>query len=532
MTTMTDSKAVEVLADYLHMKLHYSSLNRKAVEGIAREYLTVARLREPAGVDWTHDAEQWGKALNDAAWKFSEHCPEKSALLFNNTKAPLRMAILHYAAKVMEAAPQPPAEAQAQGGGEVVAQFYVSDKMEELCPIADMAPGRIRELLGNGTHDLVARTAPPSAPVGELVSALQSMRDRMMTALPPKFGDAFDGDFDTLLEAINALKGGRRQNLAALAQQPSAAPVGVDHQWVSDQFGFLEGLVNEWTYGSIVSKAVELMALAQQPAADWTVRCAACGYFGDADGEECPQCGSGDLTGYAPQQPAADPDVQYADANALIAHLDGLYDDNGQGGDKWDVAQAAIAGIRAYQQPAAAPFQQRVQPWMLETFGAEIAGDVTERGDRLLEEVLELLQSHGYDPGRVATLREYVFGRPVGEPAQEVGGVMVTLAAYCLATGLDMHAAGEAELSRIWTKVEVIRAKQASKNGLHTPLPTPPQQPAAVDGVMVDRFIRKYQELEPRDDVPAVDDPETRRFAETLLTAALAAQPGGSNNDR
>ncbi len=41
--------------------------------------------------------------------------------------------------------------------------------------------------------------------------------------------------------------------------------------------------------------------------------------------------------------------------------------------------------------------------------------------------------------------------------------MMVTLAAYCLAHGLDMHGAGETELARIWTKVEQIRAKQATK---------------------------------------------------------------------
>jgi hypothetical protein len=116
-------------------------------------------------------------------------------------------------------------------------------------------------------------------------------------------------------------------------------------------------------------------------------------------------------------------------------------------------------------------FQSRVAPWMQECFGAAIASDVRERGDRFLEESLELLQSHGYDRERVATLVDYVYGRPVGEPAQEVGGVMVTLAAYCLATGLDMHAAGETELARIWTKVPQIRAKQESKRGLHTPLP-------------------------------------------------------------
>ena len=40
---------------------------------------------------------------------------------------------------------------------------------------------------------------------------------------------------------------------------------------------------------------------------------------------------------------------------------------------------------------------------------------------------------------------------------------MVTLAAYCLAHGLNMHTAGETELTRIWTKVDKIRAKQAAK---------------------------------------------------------------------
>jgi hypothetical protein len=121
-----------------------------------------------------------------------------------------------------------------------------------------------------------------------------------------------------------------------------------------------------------------------------------------------------------------------------------------------------------------APLQARVQPWMMACFGAEIAADRVERGDRLLEEVLELLQSGGYDPARVVALRDYVWGRPPGEPAQEVGGVMITLAAYCLAYGLDMHEAGETELARIWTKVEAIRAKQAAKpTGSALPIPSP-----------------------------------------------------------
>ena len=66
----------------------------------------------------------------------------------------------------------------------------------------------------------------------------------------------------------------------------------------------------------------------------------------------------------------------------------------------------------------------------------------------------------------------YVFGRAVGEPAQEAGGVMVTLAALCLASGLDMHKAGEVELARISVPETMarVRAKQAAKPK-HSPLP-------------------------------------------------------------
>lgn len=138
-------------------------------------------------------------------------------------------------------------------------------------------------------------------------------------------------------------------------------------------------------------------------------------------------------------------------------------------------------------QNEAVAFQDRVQPWMVACFGAEISGDRVERADRLLEEVFELLQSGGYDPARVLSLRDYVWGREIGEPAQEVGGVMVTLAAYCLAHGLDMHFAGETELARIWTKVEKIRAKQAAKpTGSALPVASSPSPaPAGEPGIKV-----------------------------------------------
>jgi len=108
-------------------------------------------------------------------------------------------------------------------------------------------------------------------------------------------------------------------------------------------------------------------------------------------------------------------------------------------------------------------FQQRVYPWMIACFGPEISADKLERSDRFIEEAVELVQAGNYPKERVLALVDYVYERDQGEINQEVGGVMVTLAAHCLAHGIDMHEAAETELARIWTKVEKIRAKQAAK---------------------------------------------------------------------
>ncbi|MEP3668952.1 MAG: hypothetical protein ABJN42_19690, partial [Roseibium sp.] len=100
----------------------------------------------------------------------------------------------------------------------------------------------------------------------------------------------------------------------------------------------------------------------------------------------------------------------------------------------------------------------------------EIAMNGTERNHRFLEEALELVQALGCSRSEAHQLVDYTFNRDIGEPSQEVGGVMVTLAAVCGAYGLDMMANGETELARVWTKVEKIRKKQAAKPK-HSPLP-------------------------------------------------------------
>ncbi len=115
-------------------------------------------------------------------------------------------------------------------------------------------------------------------------------------------------------------------------------------------------------------------------------------------------------------------------------------------------------------------FQEIVNNWVVSCFGEKIATDKVERNHRFVEEALELAQACGASRADCHELVEYVFRREVGERDQEVGGVMVTLAALCNAQDLDMTLAGYREISRCFTAVKKIRAKQKRKPKLG-PLP-------------------------------------------------------------
>jgi Lar family restriction alleviation protein len=132
-----------------------------------------------------------------------------------------------------------------------------------------------------------------------------------------------------------------------------------------------------------------------------------------------------------------------------------------------------------------ADFQSGVDLWMDACFGEPIKSDQLERADRFTEEALELVQTMpGFTAERAHALVDYVFGRPVGERGQEVGGVMVCLAALCNTVGLSVNAEADRELARIWTKVEAIRAKQKAKptgSALPIALSTPTDATAVED---------------------------------------------------
>jgi hypothetical protein len=115
-----------------------------------------------------------------------------------------------------------------------------------------------------------------------------------------------------------------------------------------------------------------------------------------------------------------------------------------------------------------ATFQHAVMLWMEQCFGHATNGQKKSvRNFRFLEEALELVQAAGMSREDVMRQVEYTYNRPAGEPAQELGGVMVTLAAWAGTHGLQMSEHGPAELMRIDTPAMVakIRAKQASKPG-------------------------------------------------------------------
>lgn len=119
------------------------------------------------------------------------------------------------------------------------------------------------------------------------------------------------------------------------------------------------------------------------------------------------------------------------------------------------------------------PFQVRVDAWINACFGEAIRNDKIERNHRFLEEAIELAQACDCTASEAHQLVDYVFGRSIGDPTQEVGGVMNTLAAICNIRDINLDEAAERELVRIWGKIEVIRAKQKAKPK-HSPLPEAP----------------------------------------------------------
>ena len=108
-------------------------------------------------------------------------------------------------------------------------------------------------------------------------------------------------------------------------------------------------------------------------------------------------------------------------------------------------------------------FQKRATTWAIDCFGQDAVDDLTERRHRFLEEVFELDQSAGGSVSEIIQLALYVYNREVGEPNQELGGVLNTLALLATRLKLNMINAAELELQRVLPLTEKIRGKQKTK---------------------------------------------------------------------
>lgn len=111
--------------------------------------------------------------------------------------------------------------------------------------------------------------------------------------------------------------------------------------------------------------------------------------------------------------------------------------------------------VQAIQEPRPAARDERqrqVAAWCAAAFGTEHASSLTQRGIRLLEEAIEAYQAAGGEADMAHKLVDYVFGRPVGELGQELGGIGVTVLALAEAAGLSADAEEAREVARVLSK--------------------------------------------------------------------------------
>jgi hypothetical protein len=123
---------------------------------------------------------------------------------------------------------------------------------------------------------------------------------------------------------------------------------------------------------------------------------------------------------------------------------------------------SAIEAVRAMPRDAR---QRRVAQWAAAAFGVEQATGPKQRGIRLLEEAVEAYQSAGGDKVMAHLLIDFVFERPSGELAQELGGVAVTLLALANAAGLSADHEEAREIARVLAESSgEFTARKAAKN--------------------------------------------------------------------
>lgn len=109
--------------------------------------------------------------------------------------------------------------------------------------------------------------------------------------------------------------------------------------------------------------------------------------------------------------------------------------------------------------------QLTVNAWGVTAFGYQEANSVAQRGIRLAEEAIEAAQACGCSAEMVHRMVDYVYSRPSGELAQELGGVGITLLALAEAARLSADDEEARELLRVLSKpISHFIERNISKN--------------------------------------------------------------------
>lgn len=109
--------------------------------------------------------------------------------------------------------------------------------------------------------------------------------------------------------------------------------------------------------------------------------------------------------------------------------------------------------------------QETLFTWARAAFGEDEAASPRQRAIRLLEEAIEAYQAVDGDRLQALDLVNFVFTRPKGEIAQELGGVAVCVLLLAEATSCDADKCEQLEIERIFSKpIAHYTARNAAKN--------------------------------------------------------------------
>lgn len=90
--------------------------------------------------------------------------------------------------------------------------------------------------------------------------------------------------------------------------------------------------------------------------------------------------------------------------------------------------------------------------WGIRAFGVVHMTSRPQRAVRFLEEAVEAYQAAGADKEMAHRLVDYVFSRPVGDLAQELGGCGLTLLLFAQAADMSADQCEARELARVLSK--------------------------------------------------------------------------------